>query len=119
MQPFAQDHQAFKQRIQKEKWHPTGLNHDFVQTLDVTRLKQKYGSTHNRHSNPAADQNNCKLSKFHMNKLLQNERMYKRNNFTEAEHQVVKELVQPPDTQSTMLWNDRSFRTNEQLYNEN
>lgn len=112
MEDLAQQDLAFKQRIQKEKWHPTDINREFTKTLDVNRLSQKYGEGHK------TTKDTYKLSKFDLNKLLNDQRRYKNNNFTVAEQQVLNELT-PADSESVQVWNDRGYKVNELIYNEN
>lgn len=112
MQADAQEHLAFKQRIQKEKWVPTHINDEFQKTLDMSFLTQKYG----KHLN--TDKDTYKLSKFDMNRLLTESKRRQVPNFTPQEQEVVNELT-PIEQQSVRIWNDRSYSKNQAIYNEN
>ncbi len=39
----AQHDLAYEQQIKKEKWHPSGTNQEFLDTLDLALLNEKYG----------------------------------------------------------------------------
>lgn len=108
----AQEHLAFKQRIQKEKWMPTRINDDFQQALDIGLLTQKYGK------HQKTDKDTYKLSKFDMTRLLQERERSKGINFTAVEQELVNDLT-PIESQSVRIWKDRSYYKNQQVYNEN
>jgi hypothetical protein len=71
MKGLAQQDLAYKQRINKEKWHPTKINDEFTKTLDVNQISTKYGAAH-----LPSGKDTYKLSKFNMNKLLNDQRRY-------------------------------------------
>lgn len=65
--------------MKKEKWHPTRVNSEFTSTLDYATLTNKYGQ------NKKTNKDTYKLSRFDLNKLLNEQRRYVNHEFNEAE----------------------------------
>ena len=115
MNTAVSEHQAFKKRIRDEKWQTFGLQAELRRTLTANSLATRFGGSNYHHSNS----DTFKLSKFDLKKLLTNQRRRPNAELTQAQKEVVDSLNHPTDSQSTMIWNDTSYRQTLQSYNEN
>lgn len=59
-----------------------------------------------------------KLSKFDLQRLLDNQRRYDTNSMNSTEMELLEELT-PIESQSTRIWNDKGYLKDQALYDEN
>lgn len=105
----SQQYYAFQQQVKKERWLPQHLDKEFVDTLDIALLQERYGIRN--------EPDHFRTSKFDLQKLTE---MHRRNwELNDHQKRALYSVAQPIDGYETRIWKDRTFKVNEKLRNEN
>ena len=105
MLTYAQQDQAHKQNIHKEKWLPSNINQEFHEGTNPELIKRNYGID-------KTPEENFRLSKTELKKLISEQA-------DAPEINKSTRLLTPLERESELVWKDRQHKKDQKVRHEN
>ncbi len=105
MLTYAQQDQAHKQNIHKEKWLPSNISQEFLEGTNPQLIRQNYGID-------KVPDENFRLSKTELKKLITEQA-------DASDLNKSTRLLTPLERESELVWKDRQHKKDQKVRHEN